>query len=90
VAQLRLIPDGKDKSRKNDTQLYKREPGLSRLEEPDSLFFFGICAKEKSRAAMCNPAFELELRLDQKLIFRIFPLLPTNHPASGFANATAQ
>ncbi len=38
------------------------------------------CAKTQRGLSDCG----------QKLIFRMLPLLPTNHPACGSANATAQ
>ncbi len=37
-----------------------------------------------------NGLFDYRFRYSWKLILRIWPPLPTNHPASGLAKATAQ
>jgi hypothetical protein len=58
-----------------------------------------LIAVEKDAAGVVDLACELNLLLEekalpsprtQKLIFKICPLFPTNHPAWGLANPTAQ
>jgi hypothetical protein len=49
-----------------------------------------VAASEGSQRRKALRHHRNEDSQNQKLIFKICPLFPTNHPASGFANPTAQ